>query len=605
MKGDCVKPDISILICSKNRRNSLETLVGRLKSLVPSERTEIVVVEETERPEPIPGVRYTAHPVRNMGFAYARNLALKHARGELLIFLDDDVTVPDGWFDEIIKSFEDPEVGAVGGAILPQIDGLNRIGRCISLLGFPAGGLTRYLRAAGKPNESALLSTGNCAVRAQLARDVGCFDLFLRWGGEDQDFFQRVRLRSKTLFVPQAYVFHRQRDSLRSVFSWFVRRGKAEFFRTCKSRGALQALILPLRSNFLLKVFLLACAMMTAGVYLPSVTVLAVPLLAVAWFLVLWRRNRPDPSNGGPPLPSDIRKIRDALLEGSSRWLLPVTRCVMDLGSEAGRMKAFCIYLRNRFLTKPIILTFHDVRDAAAAGPGEPGDYTCSGQQVLRMIEDARLEGRWIVPLSELTRRLQAFPASLFFEQVVSVTFDDGYVSVHDFLKENLSSGDAAVTVFIPTGMLGNGNAWDSREGASPRAIMTREAAQELASMGVAIGSHTRTHADLLAVREAQARSEIKGSLDDLRETILQNRCEPPLFSYPYGRHDQRIIRMVAEAGYAAAFTNLPGHLSPGLSRWQIPRFTVRDGMEWSDIRDASRRLRLRELAKDLRRLVA
>jgi len=123
--------------------------------------------------------------------------------------------------------------------------------------------------------------------------------------------------------------------------------------------------------------------------------------------------------------------------------------------------------------------------------------------------------------------------------------------------------------------------------------------------MGVTIGSHTRTHADLLAVSDARAQSEIVGSLDDLRGNVLQNRDEDVLFSYPYGRYDQRVVRIVSEAGYAAAFTNLPGHLSPGISRWQIPRFTVRDGMAWSDIRDASRRLWLRELAKDLRRLMA
>ena len=604
MKSDRMRPDISILICSKDRRNSLETLVGRLKALVPAEKTEIVVVEETDTPAPIDGARYVPHPVRNMGFAHARNLALEQASGDLLIFLDDDVSVPEGWFDEIVKPFTDPEVGAVGGAILPEIDRLNGIGRCVSLLGFPAGGLIRYLRADGRSQDTELLSTGNCAVRAKLARDVGRFDLFLRWGGEDQDFFRRVRSRSRTLFVPQAYVSHRQRDSFRSVFSWFVRRGKADFFRVCKSRGPLRALVLPLRSNFLLKALLLISVFLSLCAYLPAAAFLAASLLFGAWLLILWRRFRPDLEKGFQSLPAHIRRIRDELLKDGVRWLLPVTRLVMDIGSEVGRIQAFGIYVRNRFFTRPVILTFHDVRVSETADSAEPDEYTCSGQQFLQMIEDARREGRWVVPLTEITRRLRTSPASLSFERVVAVTFDDGYRSVHGFLKRNLSNGDPAVAVFMPTEMIGKVNEWDVRRGSTPREIMGHEDAQELIRMGVTIGSHTRSHADLLSIPEPQARFEIEGSLDDLRNNFMLQQNDDLLFSYPYGRHDQHLIRMVSEAGYAAAFTNLPGNLSPGMNRWQIPRFTVRDGMKWSDIRKASRELWMREFARDLKHQV-
>ena len=54
------------------------------------------------------------------------------------------------------------------------------------------------------------------------AREIGGFDVLLRWGGEDQEFFSRIRSRKETLFVPEAIVFHRQRESLREVFSWFA-----------------------------------------------------------------------------------------------------------------------------------------------------------------------------------------------------------------------------------------------------------------------------------------------------------------------------------------------------------------------------------------------
>jgi peptidoglycan/xylan/chitin deacetylase (PgdA/CDA1 family) len=351
-----------------------------------------------------------------------------------------------------------------------------------------------------------------------------------------------------------------------------------------------------LKALLLISVFLSLCA------YLPSAAFLAASLLFGAWSLILWRRFRPDLEKGFQSLPAHIRRIRDALLKDGVRWLLPVTRLVMDIGSEVGRIQAFGIYVRNRFFTRPVILTFHDIRASETTDSAEPDEYTCSGQQFLQMIEDARREGRWVVPLTEITRRLRTSPASLSFERVVAVTFDDGYRSVHGFLKKNLSLGDTAVAVFIPTRMLGKVNEWDRCRGSKPRAIMTCEAARELSSMGVTIGSHTRSHADLLSMKDSQAQSEIEGSLDDLKGNFMQKHDDDVLLSYPYGRHDQHIIRMVSEAGYAAAFTNLPGHLAPGMNQWQIPRFTVRDGMTWSDIRKASRKLWMREFARDLRR---
>jgi peptidoglycan/xylan/chitin deacetylase (PgdA/CDA1 family)/GT2 family glycosyltransferase len=601
MKGNFTSPKLSILICSKDRRNRLESLVAQLKALVPMGKAEIVIVEETDRPAPIDGARYVSHPVRHLGFAHARNLALEQARGELLIFLDDDVTVSGGWLDEIVKPFDDPGVGAVGGAILPEIDGINGIGRCVSLLGFPAGGLSRYLRAEGEPQDSELLSTGNCAVRAQLARDVGRFDLFLRWGGEDQDFFRRVRLRARTLFVPRACVFHRQRDSLRSVFSWFIRRGKADYFRTCKDRGPLQALVLPLRSSFLLKVLLMSAAVLSLGVSLPAAAVLAVPLFFGAWSVLLLRRFLPGLSREFNALPADIRRVKDELLKGAVRWLLPVTRLVMDIGSEVGRIQAFGIYVRNRFFTRPVILAFHDIRPSEAAEPAKQDDYTCSVRQFLQMIEDARREGRRVVPLTEITRRLRTSPASLSFERVAAVTFDDGYRSVHALLSRALSDGAIAVSVFLPTALAGSLNVWDVSRTSDRREIMTSREADDLRRMGATIGAHTRSHADLLDLSARDARREIEGSFDDLKKHVALPGDGEILFSYPYGRYNQGMIDFVREAGFTAAFTNLPGHPYPGMNRWRIPRFTVRSGMTWADVRSQSRALWLRELAREIR----
>lgn len=59
---------ISILICSRDRRNDLEKLVGSLKRMGTTRSYEIIVVEETNNPIPIKGVHYISHPVKIVAF---------------------------------------------------------------------------------------------------------------------------------------------------------------------------------------------------------------------------------------------------------------------------------------------------------------------------------------------------------------------------------------------------------------------------------------------------------------------------------------------------------------------------------------------------------
>ena len=81
---------ISILICSKNRRHELTNLVTDLKLIKTNHSFEIIVVEETDVPLAMDDIKYISHPVANRGISFARNLALSHAKGNILIFLDDD-----------------------------------------------------------------------------------------------------------------------------------------------------------------------------------------------------------------------------------------------------------------------------------------------------------------------------------------------------------------------------------------------------------------------------------------------------------------------------------------------------------------------------------
>lgn len=80
---------------------------------------------------------------------------------------------------------------------------------------------------------------------------------------------------------------------------------------------------------------------------------------------------------------------------------------------------------------------------------------------------------------------------------------------------------------------------------------------RQLASDGMTIGAHTRTHPALDRLPIDEAREEIVASRDDLRREIGRT---PLVFAYPFGAHDAGVVEAVREAGFELAVTCLDGH---------------------------------------------
>ncbi len=218
---------ISILVCSRGRRRDLENLVNTLKRAVTKRQFEIVAVEETDEADPIGGIRYIAHPVANRGIPYARNLALANARGEIVVFLDDDCVIHEGWLDNLLKPFNDASiVGVQGGVCVPR--STNVIGWAESILGVPGGGITRVWQAKGRVEDTREISTLNCAYRRWVIDKIGGFERRLKITGEDYIFAKQACDYGRCVFVPDAMASHKARGTLRKIWHWFVRRGRAE-----------------------------------------------------------------------------------------------------------------------------------------------------------------------------------------------------------------------------------------------------------------------------------------------------------------------------------------------------------------------------------------
>ena len=597
--------EVSIVIPTKNRRESMLNTVDSVLSLISEDgNIEIIVIEETDDPKHVTSkkVKYIAIPERSLGFGHIRDFALKNASGSIIVFIDDDIIPSEHWIETLIEPFADKSVGAVGGPIFPDLSDINTVGKCISFLGFPAGGLKRYLEADGRNYETNLISTGNCAFRADLAKEVGGFDRLLRWGGEDQEFFSRMSSRSKTIFVPQAIVFHKQRDSLKKVFSWFIRRGKADFYMKCKNVHPLSALMFPLRSNFWLKMWAIllffGVLLLVSGFAALSFAVF-VPVL---WNILLWYRGKKTlVKERGQEVSHEICEIKNIVVCKRVKWTLFLTKLFMDMGQEIGKFNGFSRYLNHRLFSKPLVLTFHHIGAPDIEMTSLNSRYYCSRERFEQILKDSEQEGRVLVSLSEVIKRLKENPNSLYFEKLLVISFDDGYLSTFGPLTELLDRGHYPFTIFVGTGFVGKTNQWDESKGYIQEAIMNWPQIKELSTKGVEIGSHTRNHIDLRINTTTTRRREIIDSLEDLENNLSDYVSEDIIFSYPYGAYDVDVIQIVKEAGYIGAVANYQGNVRPKTDPWQIPRFSVYSDSDWGSISRQSRSLWAIELIKDIR----
>jgi GT2 family glycosyltransferase len=314
------EPAVSVLICTKNRRADVARALASLRADgVPSADVEIVVVEETAEPAPVPDARYVTLPPEGRGFAHVRNLAVQSARGEILVFVDDDCEVERGWLAALLAPLRaDPGLGGVAGAVL--VRDCNAIGYAESILGFPGGGL-RYLAAAGgRVVPTTHLSTCNCAYRRAAIEGAGGFSPLAALGGEDSLLAERVSARWPCRYVPTAVVYHRPRQRLGAVFRWFVRRGRAEMRvlpATTRPAAVVAAL---LRGSLLLRTVGLALAL----AWLPWPVWATAPPLLAAYYAVLLHR---------------FAFARGYPTHRRGWWLTPLVKMVADAGAEVGRLR--------------------------------------------------------------------------------------------------------------------------------------------------------------------------------------------------------------------------------------------------------------------------
>lgn len=89
---------------------------------------------------------------------------------------------------------------------------------------------------------------------------------------------------------------------------------------------------------------------------------------------------------------------------------------------------------------------------------------------------------------------------------------------------------------------------------------------RQLASAGATLAAHSRNHPRLDRLSDAELADEVAGSRRELDTNL--GMPSPPIFAYPDGAHDERVLQAVAAAGYRVAFTTRRGSNSLGDVDW-------------------------------------
>jgi glucosyl-dolichyl phosphate glucuronosyltransferase len=237
---------ISIIVPTKDRGPAVESLLNSIKRLAALERLrpEIIIGDNGSQDDtwnilgaasqdfPIPITRLR---VEKRGKSAVVNSAFRIARGKIVAFVDDDVTLDSSWLEAIERFFSQRayQVGQ-GKILLPEADGadpevneLNERYRTIPHLEFDET-IERVHSLNG----------ANFAVQREVLERVGCFDERLGPGAsgtsEDVELAGRfARAGIEIGYMPEAVAYHRV-DRTRLTEQYFKsihkQQGKSRLF---------------------------------------------------------------------------------------------------------------------------------------------------------------------------------------------------------------------------------------------------------------------------------------------------------------------------------------------------------------------------------------
>ena len=539
---------LSVIIPTFQRRELVLACVRALARQNLAEEFEIIVVVDGSTDASAEALRalrldipLTVIEQANRGQSAARNAGAAIARGELLLFLDDDMEA-----DALLLAEHDREhrnrIALVLGHIPLHPD---------SPANFLSDGVGRWAKERRERLSQSDVSLqwqdwvmGQASVPRTLFADLGRFDdAFTRegtYGNEDLEFCYRVRKAGvPIIFNANAISWQRYVVAPRAHLRQWFESGSAD---------------------------------------------------------VQFVRKHPELSEQVFPNGLDSRWF-ESITHASLRWL-----SLALIRSFSGNRFAQRLFFRVRALCyargvaaaggvprqRPLqILCYHAIADLGGSGL-KP--YGVRPDHFRAQISALQRHGYHFISTAEFLRYLN--DGAGLPKRPLLLTFDDCYQSLHDAGLPILTEFGIPALAFAVSGKIGATNEWDANLRAPALPLADATALKALESSSIAIAAHSCTHRNLRTLPGETLFGEVNRPLAELRACGLS---PAPLFAFPYGEHDQRVRNAVQVAGFDAATTTESGIVNSRSNRFRLPRIEVMAGDSILELRFRLFRDRLRE----------
>ena len=220
------KPLVSVIIPNKDEKETLQTCLEMLEKNTGYQNFEIIIVENNSTTDEI--FRYykelsgnrKIHLLRwgkEFNYSAINNFAVAHAKGEYLLFLNNDVkSINPDWLEEMLGVCQRPEVGGVGAKLIYPDNTIQHAG-CVIGMGGIAGHMfvdmpadrTGYLHKASLLQDMSAVTAACLLMKKEVFEQAGGFTEELAVAFNDVDLCLKVRKNGYLIvYDPYGKLYH-------------------------------------------------------------------------------------------------------------------------------------------------------------------------------------------------------------------------------------------------------------------------------------------------------------------------------------------------------------------------------------------------------------